>query len=102
MMATKAFKKIKAGLSEAIAYAKGDRSIGAVEHIVSVPAEVDVRKIRRRLGLSQAKFAARFGLDPRALQDWEQRRRRPDRATRVLLQVIEREPEAVDRALAAE
>jgi putative transcriptional regulator len=102
MMARKAFDKIRAGLEEAVAYAQGHRSSGAVEHVVRVPEDVDVRAIRQRFGLSRGKFAARFGLDPRALQDWEQRRRRPDRATRVLLQVIEREPEAVDRALAAQ
>jgi putative transcriptional regulator len=35
------------------------------------------------------------------MRDWEQRRRSPDPAARTLLQVIDREPEAVDRALAA-
>ena len=35
-----------------------------------------------------------------ALHAWEQGRRRPDRAARVLLAVIAREPEAVLRALA--
>ena len=35
----------------------------------------------------------------RALQEWEQGRRVPDRAARVLLTVIDREPEAVVRAL---
>ena len=43
--------------------------------------------------------ADRFGLDVRALQEWEQGRRVPDRAARVLLTVIDREPEAVVRAL---
>ena len=37
----------------------------------------------------------------RALQDWEQGRRVPDRAARVLLTVIESDPEAVVCALAA-
>ena len=44
-------------------------------------------------------FADRFGLDARALQDWEQGRRVPDRAARVLLIVIDSDPEAVVRAL---
>ncbi|MGH7090445.1 MAG: helix-turn-helix domain-containing protein, partial [Stellaceae bacterium] len=60
---------------------------------------VDVRAIRAKFGLSREKFSRRFGLDPRALQDWEQGRRRPDRSTRVLFRIIEREPEAVERAL---
>jgi putative transcriptional regulator len=40
-----------------------------------------------------------FGLDVRAIQDWEQGRRHPDRSTRILLRVIEKEPAAVERAL---
>ena len=55
--------------------------------------------LRKRLRLSRQKFADRFGLDVRALQEWEQGRRVPDRAARVLLTVIDREPEAVVRAL---
>jgi putative transcriptional regulator len=49
--------------------------------------------------MSQAVFAARFGLDLSAVHAWEQRRRNPDRAARVLLAVIDREPDAVVRAL---
>ncbi len=49
--------------------------------------------------LSRQSFADRFGLDGRAVQDWEQRRQVPDRAARVLLTVIDLEPEAVVRAL---
>ncbi|MGB6537448.1 MAG: helix-turn-helix domain-containing protein [Xanthobacteraceae bacterium] len=66
---------------------------------VHVPPEVDVRKIRKSLKLSQTQFAARFGLTASTIRDWEQHRRRPEGAARVLLQVIKREPEAVSRAL---
>jgi putative transcriptional regulator len=62
--------------------------------------DVDVRAIRTRFGLSRAQFAQRFGLDTPAIQDWEQGRRHPDRSRRVLLKVSEREPDAVERALA--
>lgn len=60
-----------------------------------------MRAIRERTGLSRAKFAERFALDPRALQDWEQGRRRPDRAARAYLTVIARNPKAVEEALHA-
>jgi putative transcriptional regulator len=66
---------------------------------VHVPAEVDVRKIRSALKLSQAQFAARFGLPAATIRDWEQNRRKPEGAARVLLQVIKNEPDAVSRAL---
>ncbi|MGQ0663923.1 MAG: helix-turn-helix domain-containing protein [Pseudomonadota bacterium] len=65
-----------------------------------VPKKIDVAAVRKRLGLSQRRFARSFGLDVSAIHAWEQGRRRPDRAARVLLHVIAREPEAVRRALA--
>jgi putative transcriptional regulator len=68
---------------------------------VHVPDEVDVKAIRRKLGMSQRQFAASFGFALDAVQNWEQGRRRPDGAARAFLKVIEREPEAVRRALAA-
>lgn len=66
-----------------------------------VPAVVDVRAVREALGLTQLEFAARFGLNPDAVQNWEQGRTRPDRNARILLRVIEARPEAVDEALAS-
>lgn len=92
-MGKAAFERIMAGLEDAVAYADGDKARG-VEHAVTVET-VDVPAIRKKLGLSRPKFAARFGLDARAVQDWEQGRRQPDRAARVLLKVIEQNPEAV-------
>ena len=65
---------------------------------VEVPT-VDVRAVRRRLGLSQAAFAAKFGFQPAALRNWEQGRTRPDGPARVLLAVIARHPNAVEDAL---
>ena len=66
---------------------------------VFVPPRVDVAAIRKKMGLSQTRFAARFGFSAAAVRDWEQLRRSPDTAARTLLLVIEREPEAVERAL---
>lgn len=83
--------------NEALAIAKGE----AMPARAFVPADIDVKGIRKRLGLSQAAFAARFGFSAGAVRDWEQARKRPDPSTRVLLKVIEREPEAVERALSA-
>jgi putative transcriptional regulator len=68
---------------------------------VHVPETVDVRSIRVRTGLSQARFAARYGFTVYAVRDWEQGRRQPERAARLFLKVLDREPAAVERALAA-
>ncbi|MBI3706267.1 MAG: helix-turn-helix domain-containing protein [Proteobacteria bacterium] len=64
------------------------------------PPVPDVKSIRRKLGLSQAAFAARFGFSVRTIQQWEQGRAVPDRPARILLRVIAISPQAVERALA--
>jgi putative transcriptional regulator len=97
-MTKAAFDKIKAGLGEAKAYLDGSgnkRGYG-----IHVPARVNVKKIRTRLGLSQESFAQTYGFALSAVRDWEQGRRQPERSARILLRVVEKEPEAVTRALA--
>src|ERR1700730_6790712 len=98
-MSKKAFDKIAMGLKEAIAIARGEADRGSYR--VHVPADIDVGRIRRKLKLSQSEFAARFGIAPGTLRDWEQKRKRPEGPARVLLMVIEREPDAVERAIRA-
>ena len=46
-------------MRQALAYAKGEKLAARVTAVM-VP-NVDVREIRRRLGLSQSQFAAKFG-----------------------------------------
>lgn len=91
-------RRLVASLNEALAHARGE--IELPSYTVTVPERIDVAKLRRRLGLSQAAFARAFGLEVTALHAWEQGRRQPDRAARVLLAVIAKEPQAVLRALA--
>jgi len=97
-MTKNAFDKIKAGLDDARGYLDG--SADKRKFRVSVPARVDVRKIRARLGLSQESFAQTYGFALSAVRDWEQGRRQPERSARILLKVVEKEPDAVTRALA--
>ena len=59
----------------------------------------DIAATRRRLGLSQTEFAAWFGISPGTLRNWEQGRRVPEGPARVLLRVIESDPDAVRRAI---
>lgn len=93
---SRAGKGILKGARQALAYARGEQE----EFLVHLPDDVDVRAIRKRLGLSQRAFAETFGFRLDAIQNWEQGRRRPERPARLLLRVINREPEAVRRALA--
>lgn len=96
-MTKTAFDKIKAGLEDAIAIAGGDAALG----IVHIPQTIDVRAIRRQLGLKQSEFAERYGFGLARLRDWEQGRSWPDSAARAYLRVIQIDHEAVDRALRA-
>ena len=64
-------------------------------------ADVDVKAIRRRLGLSQAQFSRRFGFSVGTVRGWEQGLRQPEAAARILLLVIASNPEVVDGVLAA-
>jgi putative transcriptional regulator len=95
---TKAFDMIMGGLDEVEAYVAGERQGFAVH----IPDEVDVKAIRSGLNLSQPKFAATFGFSVGRVRDWEQKRFPVDAPSRVLLTVIEREPDAVLRALSQE
>ena len=92
--------ELLASMAEAVEISRGDREPARVHHVKV--DDVDVRAIRKRRGLSQAAFAVRYGFSPASIRDWEQRRRRPEQAARVLLRVIDREPEAVERALDVE
>jgi putative transcriptional regulator len=80
-------------LSEALAHAEGKGS--AVVH-----APVDLREIRTRAKLTQAQMAPMMGMSLSVYRKWEQGQRRVSGPAAALLRVIEKEPDAVQRALA--
>ena len=90
-MSKKAFDKIAAGLNEALEIAKGN----AKPSQLYVPAEINVKGIRKKLKLSQADFAIEFGFSIHQIRDWEQGRSRPLDGLRAYLMIIERNPQAV-------
>jgi putative transcriptional regulator len=92
-------KKLIAAANEGIAIARGEAH--PASYRVYVPADIDVRAMRVKLGMTQERFAIRYGLTLARVRDWEQGRSSPDGAVRAYLKVIEREPEAVERALTA-
>jgi putative transcriptional regulator len=92
--------KIVTGLREAISYAAGSPSKTRVTRY-NVPDNIDVKKLREGLGMSQPEFAIRFGFSLGTLRQWEQGRRYPDGAARVLLAVISHSPKTVNEALAS-
>jgi predicted nucleotidyltransferase/DNA-binding transcriptional regulator YiaG len=95
-LVSKAASRIVGGIRKARAFARGEVSEGFVAH---VPDTIDVKAIRAKLGLSQHAFALRFGFSAAAVRDWEQGRREPESAARVLLMVIDDAPQVVERVL---
>lgn len=98
-MSRRVFEEIEAGLEDAIAIAQGEAD--RKTYRVHVPQTVDVKAVRRRLGLTQAEFARRYSLTLARVRDWEQGRSEPDSAASAYLKVIERAPKVVEKALAA-
>jgi putative transcriptional regulator len=90
-------KRLIAAVKEARAIARGEAD--PKTYRVHVPVDIDVKRIRRRLKLTQNEFARRFGIPEGTLRDWEQGRRRPEGPARAFLLVIQHEPLAVERAL---
>ena len=89
------FEGLLAGLRSVSEYQRGKRE-GFVTH---VPATVDVRAIRKSSGQTQDSFARTYGFSLASVRDWEQGRRQPERAARILLAMIASEPKTVERVM---
>lgn len=85
-------------LAQALAHARGEDVPGIRVHHVEV-AKIDAKAIRKKLALTQEQMATMLGTSPSGYRKWEQGQRQPSGAARTLLRVMEREPQAVLRAL---
>ena len=79
-------------LNEALAHAKGKGP--AIVH-----APVTPREVRKQAKLTQAQMAPLVGMSLSGYRKWEQGTRRVSGPAAALLRVIQKEPEAVRRAL---
>ena len=57
------------------------------------------RRVRKRLGLSQAEFSERIDVPLETIRNWEQGKRSPTGAAKSLLKVLDKAPEAALAAL---
>lgn len=57
------------------------------------------RRVRMRLGLSQAEFSQRIDVSLDTIRNWEQGKRCPTGAAKALLKVLDKAPEAALAAL---
>ena len=58
-----------------------------------------VRRVRRRLGLTQREFARRIDVPQETIRNWEQGKRSPTGAARALLRILDKAPEAALQVL---
>ena len=89
------FEDMMTGLDEVESFLAGKKA----GYKVSVPAEVDVKVIRKKLNMTQARFSDTFGFSLDAVKHWEGGRRTPEASARAFLTVIARNPNAVITAL---
>ena len=91
------FERLKKGAEESIAYSRGELTLRTTTLPAPPPAATPgrVRKLRRKLGMSQSVFAAMLNVSPKLVQSWEQGLRKPDRGDLRLLQIIEAQPAIV-------
>jgi putative transcriptional regulator len=62
----------------------------------------EIKTARKKLNVSQNEFALMIGVSVRALQNWEQGRRKPEGPAKALVRITSRNPNAVLDALHAE
>lgn len=92
---TKMFDDLMTGLNEVEAFLAGETA----GYKVNLPTKVDVKRIRKRLKMTQARFSATFGFSLDAVKHWEGGRRTPESSARAFLTVIAKNPGAVVAAL---
>ena len=90
-MKKETFSELLTSIEQGRAILRGRKAPSRTFHIENP----NVTAIRRHLGLTQQKFAELLGISPATLRNWEQGRRKPEGAARVLLCVAAKYPKAV-------
>ena len=90
-MKDEVFNELVASVREGGAILRGEIT-PARAFVVDGP---NIKRLRANYQLSQNEFAALLGISVKTLRNWEQGRRAPEGAARVLLQVAARHPDAV-------
>jgi len=91
-MRKKLFDELLESVKQATAIERGKLK---PSRVFVVNKKNEVARVRARLGLSQSRFASLLGISANTLKNWEQGRRQPTGAAKVLLRVAVRHPQAV-------
>jgi len=86
------FKRLEESARQAKAILKGELQPGRIR-IVEAPTLA--RSAREKLGMTQEEFARALQTSPSTIRSWEQGKRNPTPATRLLLKVATQHPREV-------
>ena len=91
-------RKLIGAMKEVLAHKQG--KIALPTRVVEEMPAARVKEIRKKVAKSPKEFEEKFGVPARTLEGWEQGKK-VDVSGRVLLRVIEKNPNAVEHALSA-
>jgi len=94
-------RDLEEAFAELAAHLRGEVTAQSYEAPDDLMTPPRIRAIRRKVASSTKEFERQFQISARTMEAYEQGRRRPDAAMLTLLRVIDREPDAVRRALAS-
>jgi putative transcriptional regulator len=86
------FESLSKGLKQAEDFKAGKLNLHSYNARIKIP---DVKAIRQRMGLTQQVFARMFGWSKETVAAWEQEKRAPEHSARVMLKLIDADPEYV-------
>ncbi len=92
----RADKSVLRGANEALAHTRG-KKLGRAYFVIT--ADIDVKAIREKTGLTQERFAETYGFSLSTLKNWESNRREPEGSAKAYLLVINERPNLVRKAL---
>jgi putative transcriptional regulator len=92
------FESIKKGLNEAIDFAQG-KEVKA--KVTKLNPQLDVKMVRKNLGMTQKDFALSLGISLATLRHWERGDRKPHGPALILINLVEKDPNTIFRLLEA-
>ena len=95
------FESIKQGLSEAIEYERGNLPETRIDKLTITPIRIhngeDVKKIRKRLNMTQKLFAAALGVSVKTVEAWESGINTPSGIANRMLELLSQDSTLLER-----
>jgi len=89
------YESIMQGLTEAADYQQGKitakKTKLTIKPVTTFNTD-DIKRIRKKTGLSQVMFAGSLGVSPKTVEAWENGRNKPEGASRRLLEIVRDDP----------